>query len=212
MSQKESFGLRMRAARERRGITLQAIAERTKVSTVLWQAMERNDFSKWPWGLFARSYIRDYAVIVGVNADEAVEEFCRYFPNGDRRRENVLRAHADTVGTPSQYTEDRLPPQGDRRASRPVNRQWTFPGGDRGKRVLGATADVAIVCAAAVGAAHFLPGAFFPALGIAAVLYFGIGGALTGRSPGIAMANLLGRRVPELLPARPERPRIEAVR
>ncbi len=86
MSHKDSFGLRLRAARERQAISLQSIAERTKVSVTHWEEMERNDFSRWPTGLFARAYVRDYSTIVGLNPEEVVDEFCRYFPNGDRRR------------------------------------------------------------------------------------------------------------------------------
>ncbi len=90
MSRKDSFGLRLRAARERRGIALESIMATTKVPVAVWQAMERNDFSNWPSGLFARAYIRDYARLVGLDPEEVVEEFCRYFPNGDRHRDTLV--------------------------------------------------------------------------------------------------------------------------
>jgi transcriptional regulator with XRE-family HTH domain len=203
MSDKDSFGLRLRAARERRGISLDSIAQRTKVPVSHWQEMERNDFSKWPAGLFARAYIRDYCTIVGLDPDETVDEFCRYFPQGDRRRENLIRGQADVVDIRSQYHEDLLPPDGDRRAvpedSRRTVRPWTFPGGERGRRLAGASADVASVSVAAAAVAALLGVQFLPALGILSVGYHAVGSALVGSSPGIALVGLLDRRVPELV-------------
>jgi transcriptional regulator with XRE-family HTH domain len=205
MSHKESFGLRLRAAREREGISLDSIAQRTKVSVTHWEAMERNDFSRWPTGLFARAYVRDYCTIVGLNAEEVVDEFCRYFPNGDRRRENQVRSQAEVVDIRSQYKEDRLPPEGDRRAPSPdAARQakpWAFPGGERGRRTAGALVDLVGVGLLAIGASQVIGVGFLPAFGVLSLVYYPVGAVLTGSSPGIALSHLLARRVPELVPA-----------
>ncbi len=211
MSHKESFGLRLRAARERQGISLDAIAQRTKVSVTLWQAMERNDFTKWPTGLFARSYVRDYCIIVGLNAEEMVDEFCRYFPNGDRRRENLVRAQAEVIDIRSQYQEDRLPPEGDRRAPSPAaiaaarSKPWAFPGGRRAQRLAGSLADLAAVGLLSLGSSQALNLGFLPVLGVVSLAYFTVGALLTGSSLGVALSELLARRVPELVPRRVER-------
>ncbi len=53
----------------RSGLSLEDLSTRTKVSVELWDAMERNDFSRWPTGVAARSYIRSYAEAVGVDPD-----------------------------------------------------------------------------------------------------------------------------------------------
>lgn len=205
MSHKESFGLRLRAARERQGISLESIAQRTKVSVSVWQGMERNDFTKWPTGLFARSYVRDYCTIVGLNPDEIVDEFCRYFPNGDRRRENVVRAQAEVVDIRSQYHEDCLPPGGDRRApSQEVgaaqSRPWAFPGGQRGRRIAGAAADLVGVGLLSIAASQVLDIGFLPAFGLFSLVYYPLGAILTGSSLGVALSELLARRVPQLVP------------
>jgi cytoskeleton protein RodZ len=80
MSERDTFGPRLRRERERRGITIETIAAVTKVSPDLWIGLERNDFSKWPSGIFARAFIRDYARAIGLDADDLVDEFCRLFP------------------------------------------------------------------------------------------------------------------------------------
>ena len=59
----------------RSGLSLEDLSARTKVSVELWDAMERNDFSRWPAGVAARSYIRSYAA-VGADPNATVDEFC----------------------------------------------------------------------------------------------------------------------------------------
>jgi Helix-turn-helix domain len=80
--EKVSFGPVLRAARERRGVTLEQLARETKLSAELWEGLEDNDLSRWPTRLFARSCVRDYAIRAGLDADEVVNEFCRLFPSG----------------------------------------------------------------------------------------------------------------------------------
>ncbi|MBW8867717.1 MAG: helix-turn-helix domain-containing protein [Acidobacteria bacterium] len=72
MSDRDTFGPRLRSERERRGISIETIVTVTKVGADLWLGLERNDFSKWPSGIFARAFIRDYAKAVGLDADEVV--------------------------------------------------------------------------------------------------------------------------------------------
>ncbi len=49
------------AIRQRKGISLHDIAESTKISTRYLAAIESGDFEQLPGGVFARSYIRQYA-------------------------------------------------------------------------------------------------------------------------------------------------------
>jgi transcriptional regulator with XRE-family HTH domain len=97
MSGREAFGPNLRRVRIQRGVSLQQIATETNVSDVLWAAMEKNDFSRWPNGIFARAYIRDYAKIIGVDPDTTVDEFCRWFPQGDRRADRQILEHAELL-------------------------------------------------------------------------------------------------------------------
>ena len=76
MSERDTFGPRLRRERERRGLSLETLASRTNVSIELWMGLENNDFSKWPGGLFARAFVRDYARVVGLDPREIVDDFC----------------------------------------------------------------------------------------------------------------------------------------
>lgn len=74
------FGGKLRQARERRGISLRQIAASTKIAAAALEALERNDISKLPGGIFSRAFVRSYAVEVGLNPDETVKEFLDRFP------------------------------------------------------------------------------------------------------------------------------------
>ena len=119
MSERDSFGPRLRRERERRGISLETIVTRTNVSLELWLGFESNDFSRWPTGIFARAFVRDYAKAVGLDPDEVVDDFCRLYPLGDRRLVPVIRAQAELIGHDTTVADDpRLMPDGvDRRGS-----------------------------------------------------------------------------------------------
>jgi len=76
-----TFGSRLRAERERRGISLDSIAERTKIKKSFLDSLERGDFSKWPAGtVFRRAYVRDYAAAIGLSPESVVVDFIRLFP------------------------------------------------------------------------------------------------------------------------------------
>ena len=75
------FGSRLREARERRGITLRQIANATKISVGVLDALERNDISRLPGGIFGRAFVRSYAVEVGLDPEATLREFMATFPN-----------------------------------------------------------------------------------------------------------------------------------
>jgi cytoskeleton protein RodZ len=76
------FGGKLRQARERRGISLRQIAATTKISVAALEALERNDTSKLPGGIFSRAFVRSYALEIGLDPDETVREFLDRFQGG----------------------------------------------------------------------------------------------------------------------------------
>ena len=129
MSERDTFGPRLRRERERRGISLETLSARTNVSVELWMGLEANDFSKWPGGLFARAFVRDYARVVGLDAEEVVDDFCRLYPIGDRRLQPTLRAQAELIGHDFQpVDETKLIPGGVDRRTQPGTPPEADPG------------------------------------------------------------------------------------
>jgi cytoskeleton protein RodZ len=74
------FGSKLREARERRGISLRDIANATKISIAALEALERNDISRLPGGIFSRAFVRSYAVEVGLDPEATIHEFIDAFP------------------------------------------------------------------------------------------------------------------------------------
>jgi cytoskeletal protein RodZ len=75
------FGGRLRDARERRGVSLRQIANATKISVGALEALERNDISRLPGGIFSRAFVRSYAIEVGLDPDATIQDFIAQFPN-----------------------------------------------------------------------------------------------------------------------------------
>src|SRR6185436_12543347 len=100
------FGGKLRDARERRGISLRQIANATKISIGALEALERNDISKLPGGIFSRAFVRSYAVEVGLDPDATIQEFIAQFPN-----DSVIAGH------PGKDQEDHVAVESDRRTA-----------------------------------------------------------------------------------------------
>jgi hypothetical protein len=108
---REAFGPTLRRRRLRQGVSLQQISDGSKIPVELLAALEANDVSAWPVGIYARAYVRQYAYAIGINdAEDIVEEFCRCFPEGDRRVRRTIVEQATIIGHDSTWT-DELPPE-----------------------------------------------------------------------------------------------------
>ncbi len=205
MSDRDTFGPRLRRERERRGLALQTIAVVTKVGVDLWDGLERNDFSRWPSGIFARAFVRDYARAVGLDADEVVEEFCRLFPVGDRRGTRIIRAQAQLIGhEPSALDDPALfPPEGDRRASADKLREAArLRAVRRVPRFVAAAGDLTCTVLLAMAGAALTRAGFWASAGVISFLYYGVSIAASGASPGTLAVEHLRHRIPELFTRR----------
>jgi transcriptional regulator with XRE-family HTH domain len=80
MMARDTFGPRLRHARERAGLTLESIAASTKISRSLLEALERNDLTRWPRGIYRRSFFRAYAAAIGLQTEPWLAEFLSLLP------------------------------------------------------------------------------------------------------------------------------------
>lgn len=197
MSDRETFGPRLRSERERRGISLETIASVTKVGAELWDGLEHNDFSRWPTGIFARAFVRDYARAVGLDADEVVDEFCRLFPVGDRRAERIIKAHGALIGHQVALDGSGVPPTGDRRASARHLREEA-----RARRIrlaprgVAAGIDTAAALSVATGVSMLFNTGFWTTAGIVGLAYYGASTVALGSTPGTRAVDALRQRMP----------------
>ncbi len=75
------FGEHLRQAREQRGISLRQVAAATKISINALEALERNDVSRLPGGIFSRAFVRSYASEIGLDPEASLQEFLARFPD-----------------------------------------------------------------------------------------------------------------------------------
>jgi cytoskeletal protein RodZ len=102
-----SFGSMMRRARERRGMSVRQIAVATKISVGSLEALEHNDISRLPGGIFSRAIVRSYALEVGLDPEETMQEFLTQFPHD-----------SVTAGSPRVPQEDHVAIESDREAAK----------------------------------------------------------------------------------------------
>lgn len=76
--------------RARQGVTLEQIAESTKINIRFLRAIESGRFEQLPGGIFSTSYIRQYAAAVGLDPNDLLERY--HERAGSRIRERPLLA------------------------------------------------------------------------------------------------------------------------
>jgi transcriptional regulator with XRE-family HTH domain len=155
----QTFGSRLRAERERRGISLDCIAEKTKIKKSFLESLERGDFSKWPAGtVFRRAYVRDYAIAIGLLPESVIVDFIRLSPVDD---EPIV------APSPLTLTFDTAPT---RRSRLDARRAWA------------AAIDAGSLLALGAILALLTGGSIWTAAGTLAFVYYPAAYALWGRS------------------------------
>ena len=200
MSDRDSFGPRLRRERERRGISLEMLAASTKVSIDLWEGLERNDLARWPSGIFARAFVRDYAKTIGLDPDGVVDDFCRHFEKGDRRAVRIVEAQGALIGHQLDKAADAEPlPAG--RERRSANRHGSHTASLRVKyapRAVAAAIDLACVTSLAMLSSRVGGISFWTAVGPAALTYHAVATVIVGVSLGTRAVDIMSTHIPAL--------------
>lgn len=71
----------LKQTREAKGVSLEKISDRSNISLRYLQAIEHNQLNLLPNDVFARSFIRQYAQLVGLDGEEIVELYRRQNSN-----------------------------------------------------------------------------------------------------------------------------------
>ncbi len=184
MTEREQFGPWLRRERECRGISLQEIAEKTKIGAPLFAGLERNDVSRWPSGIYRRSFMRAYAEAIGLDAERLVEQFQRLFPAGDDQAtsaDSALDERTRSRGEQSSGARRQPDLAAAAAQARSARRGPTFP-----RRLAGLAIDLALVGAAGTVClvAYGWPAAW-PALAVSSAVVFLAAPVVTRKTPGM---------------------------
>ena len=106
MNPQEMFVTRLRRHRTRSRVSIEEIASNLRIRPELLEGLEKNDLTGWPRGLYSRAWIRAYALAVDLDPVDTVEEFCRLFPQGDRRTGGTIQEIASIVASSSEYRDE----------------------------------------------------------------------------------------------------------
>jgi transcriptional regulator with XRE-family HTH domain len=173
-SAESSFGKRLRQERERRRITLDSIAGNTKINITLLKGLERDDVSRWPSGIFRRSFIREYANAIGLNAEEITREFLNRFPDPDE-------------AAPAAPAPPKAPEPPTLRLKLDDGAKWTLEGsllGESWRRAAAFACDLA-VCLLVAGLFFLVLGLWWKPLALMTLMYYGASVLLLGNAPGV---------------------------
>lgn len=199
MSERDAFGPNLRRLRIHRGISLESIAAATKIGLDLLTGLEQNDFSQWPTGIYARAAVRAYASEIGADPETTVDDFCRWFPQGDRRAERVVRDQAAIVGHQLTWQDDLVGVviERDRRAR--ASRDLPAIVIARRPRLFAALADAAVVSGLGLAASSALSVSKIGSLAVAALAYHAVTMATVGCTPAVwAIDTYLASRHPSV--------------
>jgi hypothetical protein len=83
----------MRQSRERKSLSIAALAERAGLREPLVQVIERGAFDELPSGLYGRSAVRAYAKAVGLNPDEILDAVSGQLRMPEDPLEGLVRVH-----------------------------------------------------------------------------------------------------------------------
>jgi transcriptional regulator with XRE-family HTH domain len=189
----ESLCVRLRRERERRQIALSSISANTKISVSLFEALERGDVSRWPSGIYRRSFVRAYAQAIGLDPDAVAREFAEQFPDP---AEPPPAAESTPPAPHTKAVESPAPPP-PASASRRSSVRITIP--EPGKpfvqghllagmreRLVAVACDGGVVVAIALGV-FIVFGQFWLPLGVVMLTYY-LGGILVlGNTPGVCL-------------------------
>jgi cytoskeleton protein RodZ len=96
-----SLGETLRRARLKRNLELNRIADELKISAAMLRAIEEERFDKLPGGVFARSFIRQYARLLEVDESEIEGELTRVLePPPELPQVSHHQAHLPEAGIP----------------------------------------------------------------------------------------------------------------
>ena len=90
--QDEKSLLGLSTIRKNRGISLEQIAEATKISVRSLEAIERGDFRKLPGGIYNTSYIKQYARAIDYDESAILKIYYREMGGEEVRPKNEKSA------------------------------------------------------------------------------------------------------------------------
>ena len=95
-------GQRLKAAREQSGLSQKEVGERLRLSTTYVKSLESDDYERLPGSAFIKGYMRNYAKLVGLPADDIANLYEQM--RAEEPSREVEAGAADVVSTSESQT------------------------------------------------------------------------------------------------------------
>src|SRR3954447_1453998 len=104
-----TLGEKLRQAREEQGISISEVAENTRISPHYIKSIEGDDYKPLPGGIFNKGFIKSYAKYIGVDENEALQDYSNLVATQTEAPPEPQRGYRPEVLTDERYSESRAP-------------------------------------------------------------------------------------------------------
>jgi len=104
-----TLGEKLQSAREERGLSISEVSEQTRISSLYLQAIENNDYKPLPGGIFNKGFVKSYAKFIGVDEQEALQDYARIAAENEIVAEHELKVYRPEVLTDDSSSISLLP-------------------------------------------------------------------------------------------------------
>jgi cytoskeletal protein RodZ len=105
----QTLGEKLREAREARGVTLSEVAEQTRISPLYIESIENDDYRSLPGGIFNKGFVKSFAKYVGVDEQEALQDYATLAAQPDNQIVDTQRSYRPEVLTDDRSSSSSLP-------------------------------------------------------------------------------------------------------
>ena len=189
----------MRQSRERKGLTVAALAEKAGLRKPLVDVIERGAFDELPSGLYGRSAVRAYAKAVGLSPDAVIAEVSGQLRLPEDPLEGLVRVH----GLRPRAKREPAPEVPCWEAQELEDREWRFAAASAIDGALLITVTTVLIQLTAVAAGtrvadvlHAAGPALFLIVATVAVTYFILLGGVRNATFGCVLAQVQPERRP----------------
>ena len=103
-----SLGEKLRQARESRGISISEVAEQTRIAALYLEGIEADDYRTLPGGIFNKGFVKSYAKYVGVDEQEALQDYARLLSSQDNQSDEDPKIYRPEVLTDDRSNSSNL--------------------------------------------------------------------------------------------------------
>lgn len=104
-----TLGEKLKQAREARGISISEVAEQTRISPLYIESIENDNYKPLPGGIFNKGFVKSYAKFVGVDDQEALQDYSRLMSSQGETAEEETKSFRPEVLTDDQARSNSLP-------------------------------------------------------------------------------------------------------